>query len=272
MVPLTNMKNVINAGYKKYSSKYCAVTDPLTYPLKCTETQFKLLARLYRRQCTDEQYKLWEPLDSVTINLTEDDELERVLQWFGECQEKKAWLRWRDELVNLEIKLRRKLKSAQISLGKEFIFSRRKGWGLYRHGSIKVLKRMWTLVESGVYNELLNISYRPPMAKVSQPRKLAIQGNIFVQFIFLLCGLLFGLVIFVAEFYKTIVWCFVSVRDLVGFLIEKLLQNMTCELLLNQQPLLLLYNPCRKERNRYAGGKMQLFVHQDSIVSFTKSP
>jgi len=278
-VPLTHMEQVITAGYKKYSSRRCFDNDS---PFHCGRGEFYEVARYSKNQYTDKQFKLWEPLDHyLDINVTVVDDLKRRFEWFGECREKKTLLGWRskDDLVDLDIKLRRKHKNAHISLGEEIIFRRRQGWVFDRYGSIKVLKRMWTLVESGVYNELLNITYKPPIAKASEPRKLAIHGNIFVQFVFLSGGLVLALLIFVAEFHKTISMCFCSVCNSVGFLFGNFLKHSQKaflfglkyslnirDLLLNQQPLPSLYNSCRVKSKRPIVGKAKLYVPQDSSV------
>jgi len=60
-----------------------------------------------------------------------------------------------------------------------------------------------------VYKELLNITYKPPVAKPPEPRKLAIHGNILVLFVVLLGGLLLAFVIFITELQKTIARFFV---------------------------------------------------------------
>jgi len=223
LVPLTHMEQLISAGYKKYNSRQCFVfADDSMDPLVCLKEEFYNVAQYSRNQYTDKQYRLWEPLDYVDVIDTDKDVLNRGSEWFGECREKKALLGWRSEdgLVDLERKLRMKHKSAHISLGEEFIFTRRKGWHLVRYGSIKYLKRMWTLVECGVYNELLNISYKLPTTKTIQPRKLAINGNIFVQFVFFSFGLILALLTFIAKFHKTITWRFFFVRDTVSFLVR----------------------------------------------------
>jgi len=284
LAPLTHINHVINAGYKKFSSRLCITTEPQFY---CKEDEFYYVAEYSKHQYSDKQYKKWEPLHYVDINDTEDDEFKRRFEWFGECREKKALLGWRgkNDLAELAMKLRRKHKSAHISLGEEFIFSRRKGWLLDRYGSIKFLKRMWTLVESGVYNELLNISYKTPIAKPSEPRKLAIHGNIFVQFVLLSGGLLLAFLIFIAEFHKNIIRGFCSVRDSVRFLISNFLQhcqeafllglkqflNMWVKLL-NLEPLLLFCNSCRTKTKRPIGGKAKLYVPQQSRESSTLTP
>jgi len=276
------MEHVINAGYKKYSTRRCIEKDE-TYGCIAHQDELYLVAR----HSTNQQYKLWEPLDYVDMNSTEDNELGRKFEWFGECREKKAMLGWRseNEFFDLEMKLRRKHKSAHISLGKEFIFSRHIGWRLHRYGSIKILKRMWTLVESGVYNELLNISCRPPIAHASRPRKLAIHGNIFVQFVLLSGGLLLAFLIFIAEFYKTFIRCFRCIRDSAGFLITKFSRHsqeaflvglrhflITWVQLLNQRSILLfLYNSCRMKTKRCTGGKTKLVMAQDSSVYHCRS-
>jgi len=285
LVPLTHITHVVNAGYKKYSSNYCR-----KFPTLPDENYYCFGAEFYVikiNQSTDKQYKLWEQLDHVVINQTgANDEQKQKFEWFGECREKKALLGWRskDNFVKLQRKLRRKHKSAHISIGEEFISVHRQGWRLNRYGSIKVLKRMWTLVESGVYNELLNISYKPPKAQPSDPRKLEMHGNIFVQFVFLSCGLLLAFVIFIVEFHKTITRCFCSVCDSVIFLIRKFLQHsqkavllgLNCfpEIrgqLLNQQPLLFLfYYSCRVKPKKGIRGKGKLYVPQDSTIRFTK--
>jgi len=260
LVPLTSIDHVMNAGYKKYTIRYCGVRDPLTKALNCHSTKFSLtsefyaVARFSRNQFTDKQYQLWEPLDYLDISNGEDDELKQKFEWFGECREKKALLGWRSrgDLVYLEKKLRRKHKSAQISLGDDFIFIQHKGWRLDRYGNIKVLKRMWALFESGVYTELLNISYKRPIAQAPEPRKLTIYGNIFVQFAFLSCGLLLALLIFVAEFHKAVARSVDFVRNSVGFLIINFLQ-------LSQKAFLIglnnfLDNSCQLTKK--AGGLM----------------
>jgi len=222
LVPLTHMEHVISAGYKKYTTRIC-----FSSVIECFTGQFYSEATQSVNQYTEKQYEIWKPLDYLNKEVIEHYEDQLKFEWFGECREKKALLGWRteDNFVGLERKLRRKHKSAHVSLGEEFIFSRRLGLRLDRYGSIKVLKRMWTLVESGVHNELLNISYKPPIANPIQPRRLAIHGNIFVQFVFLSCGLLFGLLIFVAEFHMSVTLYFYSVRNSVGFIIKNVLQH-----------------------------------------------
>jgi len=236
LVSLTHMEQVIYAGYKKYSTRHCS--EFLDSALRCMPSEFHMATPFFRHHFTNKQYKLWEPLDYLVINKTtnflnddddkdQENEHQRRFEWFGECREKKVLVGWRseDNFVDLEKKLLRKHKNAHISVGKEFIFSKRTGWRLNRYGSIKVLKRMWTLVESGVYNELLNISHKPPIAQASQPRKLAMHGNIFVQFVFLAGGLLLAFLNLIAEFHRIFKRAFCSVRDSVGFLIMNFLQH-----------------------------------------------
>jgi len=126
-----------------------------------------------------------------------------------------------------------------------------------------------------VYKKLLNISYRPPIAQAREPRKLAIHGNIFVQFVFLSWGLLLAFIIVIAEFNNTFICCFCFVRDSVSFLIRNCLQqsqkafliglkyilNMKGQLL-NQQPVVSLSNSCRTKTKNPIGGKAKLYVPQ----------
>jgi len=118
--------------------------------------------------------------------------------FFGKCKNK-AFLGWRSVLEPLEKQMIQKQLKAYVYLGQDFIFSRSLGWTLKRYGSVKVLKRMWTIVESGVYNKLLNISYKPPSIRVLEPRAIKITGNIFVQFVLHSCGLLFASLILIIE-------------------------------------------------------------------------
>jgi len=134
-------------------------------------------------------------------------------------------LGWRSELVEIEKELVKKHNKARIYLGQEYIFIKRKGWRLNRYGSIKILKRFWTIVESGVYEKLLNISYKPTKAKVYEPRPLTIHGNIFVQFVFHLFGQLLALLVFIVELHTLIALYFSLVYVTVGFLITNFLHQ-----------------------------------------------
>jgi len=138
------------------------------------------------------------------FQLTEGFFTDVDVDFFGKCQNNKALLGWRSGLEPLESRLRKRNAKAKVYLGKEFIYSRRVGWRLNRYGSVKVLKSMWSIVESGVYSKLLNISYRPPAGKHFEPRPLTIHGNIIVQFVFYSGGLSLALLILVAESRKKI--------------------------------------------------------------------
>jgi len=145
--------------------------------------------------------------------------------FFGKCRDRKALLGWRSILEPLQKRLHERHAKVNIYLGQEFIYTRRTGWRLNRYGSIKALKRMWTLVESGVYNKLMNISYKPPTAPFFEPRRLTIHGNIFVQFVFHSGGLLLALLVFVAELHKKIILRFNSIRLILKFLLKNVLHQ-----------------------------------------------
>jgi len=203
LVPLTNMDQVKKAGYTTRSVKICFEVLG-NYFCKDSFYHEKDNAEDRAQYIDHEQLKLWVPMGHKLLNqtllsvLTNDKKIfdshyDIDVKFFGKC-EKDALLGWRSNLVRLEDELRLEFESAQIYIGAEFIFSRRYGWQLQRYGSIKVLKRMWTLVESGVYGKLVNISYKPPLRyKASGPRPLKIRGNISVLFIYNSCGLLLAL-------------------------------------------------------------------------------
>jgi len=218
LVRFTHMSHVVKAGYKTYGNKYCR---DYSYPLKsetCSD-QFKSIANKTSAWYTSEQLKQWKPMkyDLMEFRNAEDPELKANA--FGKC-EKKALLDWRRHLIDVEKELRMKHKGASIYLGQEFIFTRSKGWKLRRYGSIKVLKRMWTIVESGVYNKLLTVSDKPPKGKIFEPRGVKLQGNIYVQFVFHSLGLLLALFVFITELHKSIILCLGSVAGIFGFLLK----------------------------------------------------
>jgi len=232
LVPLTHMSQLINAGYKTYSTKYCPLSE-----LEIESSMHSRIAREFTRDeyCyiefdflndsrkqyndeTDEKLKLWKPM---TYTFKEED---GVLDLLIKCKNH-ALLAWRSVLEPLEKQLLIKHEKAKVYLGQEFIFPQRTGWKLSRYGSVKVLKRMWTIVESGVYNKLLNISYKPPAAVHYEPRRVKINGNIFVQFVYHSFGLSFALLVFIAEFHKRIHLCFTPVLVIFSFLIRNFLQQ-----------------------------------------------
>jgi len=172
LVPLTHIDQVNEAGYTKYTNKHCSYRECFV--------EFFLEANRSGHQFSNEQYKVWEPVNYLLISPTDLDTngIQVNIGLFGKCH-KKALLGWRNVLKPLEKELSIKYKSARVYLGEEFIFTRHAGFSLSRYGSIKVLKRMWTVVESGVYNKLLNISYKPSAGKIFEPRQVTLKGNIF---------------------------------------------------------------------------------------------
>jgi len=229
LVPLTHMSQLIKAGYKTYISKRCTKTAFALFGYEACTGDFDSIANRSRDQYTDKQFKVWQPMDiEVTYtnpyNKTKPNSNQSKVGSFGKCW-KRALLGWRSKLVKLEEELLIKHPNAYIYLGQEFIFTERKGWQLKRYGSIKVLKRFWTLVESGVYEKLLNISYKPPIGSPYKPRRLTIHGNIFVQFVFHLFGQLIALLVFVVELRKLVALYFDSVYVTAGFLIRNFLHQ-----------------------------------------------
>jgi len=185
LVPLTQMSQLIQTGYMTYTRQFCYFGEPGDFKNNC-KNDFDLGNQGRQNQYTDEQFKLWKPMG---LQLTESyDEVD--VDFFGKCRNKKALLGWRSVLKSLQKQLRERKTIANVYLGQEFIYTRRNGWRLKRYGTVKVLKRMWAVVESGVYNELLNISYKPPPVPAFEPRPLTIHGNIVVQFVFHSVGLL----------------------------------------------------------------------------------
>jgi len=211
LIPLTHMDQVIKAGYKTYTRQFC---------LLVCRNDFDEGKNGRRNQYTDEQLKLWEPmgLQRTTFYLAQVE-----VDFFGKCREKKALLGWRSVLEPLQKQLRKSHVKTNAYLGQEFIYTRRVGWQLKRYASVKVLKRMWSLVESGVHSELLNISYKPMPDNIFEPRPLTIHGNIFVHFVIHLVLLLFALLVFVIELHKRIALCFNSVLLMSDLLIRNVL-------------------------------------------------
>jgi len=208
LVPLTNMAQVKNAGYITRSVKGCWKILGSNICLDMFEHEANLSQM--RHEYTDEQqYKLWKPMDNIVQNhsllslvfnskpLVESD-FDLEVEFVGECV-KDALLGWRSKLLELEKDLRMEYKGAQIYVGKEFIFSRRKGWQLQRYGSVKVLKRIWTAVESGIYSKILNLSHKPRVDEVVEPRRLTIYQHISVPLVYHSFGLLLAFVVFITE-------------------------------------------------------------------------
>jgi len=224
LVPLTHMSNLIQAGYKTYGVKTCMglrIPGWLDIMEKSTGydgclNEFYYQTNFSTSEYTDKQLKLWKPMDYKYKDNYGFPQ--RQLDFLRKCQ-KTALLHWRSVLEPLEKQLLEMHEKAIVYLGQEFIFTQSSGWRLRRYGSIKVLKRMWTLVESGVHNELLKISYKPPVGAVYEPRRITIHGNIFVQFDFHSFGLLLALLVFFVEFHKRINLCFSPVRIVIGFLV-----------------------------------------------------
>jgi len=222
MVPLEHMNQVIQAGYMTYTRQYCYKDVPGYAKATICLDDFDKESSGREDQYTDEQFKLWKPMG---LQLMKDDDTHVDVDFFGKCRNKKALLGWRSILEPLQNQLRKKQAKANVYIGQEFLFTRHLGWQLNRYGSIKVLKRMWTLVESGVHNELLNISHRPPAAPALKPRQLTIHGNISVQFVFHSCGVLFAFLVFAIEFHKSIALYFNSFCLISSFFIKNFLHQ-----------------------------------------------
>jgi len=215
LVPLTRMSQIIEAGYKTYRNQICMDFLEKFFKLLGTDAcidEFYDGRRGRASQFTDAQFKLWEP-----SGYTRAKRLTQVgVDFFENCKNNKALLGWRSVLEPLEKKLRRKKVNADIYLGEEFIYTRHVGWRLKRYGTIKVLKRMWTIVESGVHTKILNMTYKPPTGTVYEPRRIKIQGNISTQFVFHSCGLLLALLIFIAELHKSAIRFFMLACGILG--------------------------------------------------------
>jgi len=91
---------------------------------------------------------------------------------------------------------------------------------------------MWTIVESGIHNELLNISRKPPPGKVFKPRPVDIKGNISVQFVLHLFGLLLSLIVFIIELHKKIIAGLNSILVVSDFLVTRFLLQTQSTLLI----------------------------------------
>jgi len=230
VIPLTQMSQLINAGYKTYSAMGCLGTW-IPNLLEMLEkgsgldaclNEFDYQSEARRNQFTDEQFKLWKPMGYKIKDSFEY--VKEEIDFLKKCQ-KTAFLDWRSVLEPLEKLLLEKHNKPKVNVGQEFLFAQSAGWRLKRYGSIKVLKRMWTIVESGIHNKLRNISYKPPVRTGYKPQKVEIDGNIFVQFVFHLFGLLFALLVFIAEFHKRINSFFNPVRVTVSLLNRNFLKQ-----------------------------------------------
>jgi len=221
LVPLTHIGQAIKAGYMTYTRQYCWQSELGNNHNECIN-DFELGSWGRRNQYSDEQLELWKPMGLV---LTKDEYNQVDIDFFGNCRRRKALLGWRSVLEPLQNHLPKRHAKANVYLGQEFIYSRSVGWRLNRYGSVKVLKRMWTLVETGVHNKLLNISYKPPAGKVFEPRRLTMLGNIVVQFFFHLSGLLFEFLVFIVELRKKIALCFNPVGSIFSLFIRNFLHQ-----------------------------------------------
>jgi len=230
LVPLTTMVQIVEAGYDTYTREFCDMyADPETGKPFCI-IEFSHEASKREQQFSKTQYKLWEPMH-IDRNLSSYQGSKLTTEFFGNCS-KKAVLGWRSLLEPVHSALIEKFGTSNVNLGEEFLFQRRLGWRLKRYGSIKVLKRMWTVVESGIHDKLLNISHKSPAPKVSEPRQLTIHGNILVQFVILSFGVLLAWLVFTAELHRIIAWSFYSVRMKVDFLIKTWLHRSQKALIL----------------------------------------
>jgi len=220
LVPLTRMSQIIKAGYNIYSKNICFDGFEELFKLfgnssNCID-DFSFEAKGRRNQYTDAQLKLWKPSGSIRTKAFRE-EIGVYVNFFEKCQKNKALLGWRSDLEPLQKKLRQMNVKADIYVGEEFIYTRRIGWRLKRYGTIKVLKRMWTIVESGVHNKIRNMSYKPPNGTVYEPRRINIQGNISTQFVFHSCGLLLALLTLIAESHKSAIRRFKLVCGILAF-------------------------------------------------------
>jgi len=127
------------------------------------KTEFYFDAKARDNQFTASQYEAWKPMGIFHNLSTQRSKLNS--DNFGNCS-KKIFLGWLNYLKPVHKQLLEKHGKSNVNLGDESLFSRKFGWRLKRYGSIKVLKRMWTVVESGIHNKLLNISYKRPAAPV----------------------------------------------------------------------------------------------------------
>jgi len=200
LVPLTRMSQILKAGYRTYSRMFCSGFYRDSKPT-CVSEFFIEAEMKYDNQYTDEQYELWRPMDVDRKTSNRFSQLSA--EFFAKCPQK-AFLGWHNLLEPLHKELVEKHGISKVNLGEEFLLQRRIGWLLKRYGSIKVLKRMWTVVESGIHSQLLNISYKNSPAKAFKPRRVNIQGNISVQFVVHSCGVLLALLVFIAELHKII--------------------------------------------------------------------
>jgi len=202
VVPLTRIDQINKVGYNKYSIEYCidSLSGVFDENELCSD-EFYAGALGRKSQYTDQQLKLWKPVGFTSIN----ESTEVKVDFFGKCQQKKALIGWRSVLEPLEKQLQnQKQFKSQVYLGQEHIFTRRIGWRLKRYGSPKVLKRMWTIVESGIHQKLINMSYTAATGTVFEPRPIKIHGNISVQFVFHSFGLLVALMVFTLELHEKI--------------------------------------------------------------------
>jgi len=240
LVPLTHIDHVIQAGYKTYGIKSCVFDI-------CIDEFYKE-AKTSGDHYTEKKFKSWEPQDRVIVNPSYFFNFIKTIvtglsvEPLIGCQ-KKALLGWRDQLKDIEKNIRIKHDSAHIYLGQEFIFSKHKGWRLSRFGAIKVLKRMWTVVESGIYSKVMNISYKPPIGNVFEPSQVKIRGNLFMQFLLHSLGLALAFLIFIVEAIKSIILSLGPFR----FSIKNCLQQFQKAFLLGLKYLVNLRNQLLKK-------------------------
>jgi len=224
VVPLTHMDQVVKAGYTRYSTGSCQLSalnllaESFGDNICLATLRDKKTER--RSNLTDEKIELWTTKNFKVLGENQNEEMDQ--NSLEKCA-KTAYLGWRSVLEPMQKKLLKKHVKEKVHLGHEFLYTRRSGWQLQRYGTVKVLKRMWTLVESGVYNELRNLSYKHPAGTRFKPQQVKIDGNIFVQFLYHSSGLLLALLFFIAECLTRIIVCLNSVRMIFCFLVRNFL-------------------------------------------------
>jgi len=70
----------------------------------------------------------------------------------------------------------------EIFVGKESVLKMHHGLKIVGYGNSEVLKRTWTIFESGTLNWLINISEKEEPQRKFKPKAIKLKGNILIQF------------------------------------------------------------------------------------------
>jgi len=198
ILPITNLQELLAANYTMYTKTKLYLSFLMYF---VPEKELLGDSQAFWHQFSAKQLKKWNSsfethrygsdISEKFINLT-------WLDIISACNNT-AMSGWKSELRVTEQQLKINHSVDEVFVGDEYLYRRHSGIEVIRYGIGKYRRNFYSLIESGVYTLLVNISNKPRPLSKSVPNAIEITGNIAIQFYILIMGLAIAVLGFFSE-------------------------------------------------------------------------